>query len=150
MAALSAVLIFLTFQNAFAQNDPFPARQRLDTNNLIVYQVWLNYYPQDVNDDQPDVSVFANAAAQLPSIAGMGVTMIQLSPFQPFPGLTTPNDVANPPAQSPYTILNYYDVNPGYAGFPFPQQDPGTQTERIAALANYVAQAHKLGMKVSR
>jgi glycosidase len=116
----------------------FPARRRLDTSHLVVYQVWLNYYAHDVAEGQPSFDVFANAAAHLPAIAALGDTAIQLSPFQPFGTETT--------VGATYSIKDYYAVNPGYSGV-------RGDTERarqlgIAALKRYVDRAHALGLRV--
>lgn len=116
----------------------FPAQQRLDTSKLVAYQVWLNYYAQNNVNGQTSPSAFANAQAHLSELAQMGVTLIQLSPFQPFPGQGT--------IGSPYGSLDYEDVNPGYAGFS--AVNPGMKDTRIQALKNYVAAAHQLGMQV--
>ncbi|OGG19412.1 hypothetical protein A2721_02700 [Candidatus Gottesmanbacteria bacterium RIFCSPHIGHO2_01_FULL_47_48] len=119
---------------------PYPAQKKVDTSKTVMYQVWLNYYAQNVSEDQPSMVVFENAARRLPDLAKMGVTTIQLSPVHPFLSGTT--------IGSPYGSRDYYDVNPGYAGFTNPQTDPGTKSERIAAFKKYVEAAHGQGMKV--
>ncbi len=129
-------MILASHPAAFQQQ--FPAQRRVDTSNLVVYQVWLNYYARNPDNGQTSPSVFANAQAHLPELATMGVTMVQLSPFQPFPGQGT--------IGSPYGSLDFEDVNPGYAGFS--AINPGTKDARVQALKDYVAQAHQLGIRV--
>ncbi|MFH0864283.1 MAG: alpha-amylase family glycosyl hydrolase [Candidatus Gottesmanbacteria bacterium] len=136
----------VTLTNNFIpeQNYPvlygFSAQKRIDTKDFVIYQVWLNYYAKNPGNNQTSTTVFENAASFLPSLAKMGVTIIQLSPVHPFGNFTT--------VGSPYGIKDYYDVNPGYAGFPNPASNPGTRDERVEAFKTYVAKAHQQGMKV--
>ncbi|MBI3981023.1 alpha-glucosidase C-terminal domain-containing protein [Candidatus Microgenomates bacterium] len=121
-------------------SNSFPAQRKVNTGNLVIYQVWLNYYAQNSQNQQPSSNVFVNAANHLPKLADMGITTIQLSPVHPFGRLTT--------IGSPYGIKDFYDVNPGYAGFTNPKDDAGTRDARISALKNYIDTAHGLGLQV--
>jgi cyclomaltodextrinase len=116
----------------------FPARQRLDTSRLVVYQVWLNYYARNVADGQESSDVFANAAAHLNDIAAMGATAIQLSPVQPFGQDTT--------VGATYSVKDYYAVNPGYSGVP--GNNSRARQQSVAALKRYIDRAHELGLQV--
>jgi glycosidase len=103
-----------------------------------VYQVWLNYYSRSVRDGQDSYDVFANAATHLKAIAAMGVTAIQLSSIQAFGSET--------PRRTPYSVKDYYAVDPGYAGVP--RSDARVRQESLAALKRYIARAHQLGLRV--
>lgn len=121
-----------------------PAKQKLDASGLVVYQTWFNYYAQNSSNGQNSPIVFVNAADHLKDLADMGITMIQMSPFHPYyNGVTSETTIG-----APSNILDFYDVNPGYAGFPNPKTNLGTKDVRIQALKDYVNQAHGLGMKV--
>ena len=50
----------------------FPAQRRVDTHDLVVYQVWLNYYAQNSANGQASSSVLANAQAHLADLAKDG------------------------------------------------------------------------------
>lgn len=140
-------------------SNPFPAQQKVDTSNLVVYQTWLNYYP---NNPDPDVSqnatsqaAFDNAATHLQDLHDMGVTMIQLSAYHPFYNVQTSMTTIG----SHSNILDFYAVNPGYTGptpyfitnptFPAPTLNPTPLIpENTNFLKSYIQQAHNLGMKV--
>lgn len=121
-------------------SNSFPARRKVNTGNLVIYQVWLNYYAQNSQNQQSSPNVFVNAANHLSKLAEMGITTIQLSPVHPFGRFTT--------IGSPYGIKDFYDINPGYAGFTNPKEDAGTRDTRISAFKNYVDKAHGLGLQV--
>jgi cyclomaltodextrinase / maltogenic alpha-amylase / neopullulanase len=103
-----------------------------------VYQVWLNYYSRNVLNGQDSSDVFANAATHLNAIAAMGVTAIQLSPVQTFR--------AEPRAGTPYSVKDYYTVDPGYAGLH--RSDAQSRQQSLAALKRYIDRAHRLGLRV--
>lgn len=110
----------------------YPAQNTRTTSDLVVYQVWLNYYAQNRAVGNDSDNVFANAASHLDELSRLGITMVQLSPFHPFLNKTT--------LGSPYGSLDYYDVNPGYA--------PGGRDDRIQALKDYIAKAHENNIDV--
>ncbi len=103
-----------------------------------MYQVWLNYYSRNVQNGQSSYDVFANAATHLEAIAAMGVTAIQLSSVQAFG--------SEAPRRTPYSVEDYYAVDPGYAGV----RRSGAQVRQqsLAALKRYIERAHRLGLQV--
>ncbi len=103
-----------------------------------MYQVWLNYYSRNVRDGHDSFDVFANAATHLNAIAAMGVTAIQLSPVQTFS--------SEPRMGTPYSVKDYYAVDPTYAGLH--GSDTRTRQQSLAALKRYIERAHRLGLRV--
>jgi glycosidase len=93
-------------------------------NRATIYQVWMRGYT-------PEGTLKATAS-RLPHIAGLGASIVYLSPLQV-------HSLAGGAAKGwteagPYGIKNYSAVDPGY----------GTEAD----LKEFVAKAHELGLKV--
>ncbi len=137
-AGLLSVLLLLASTTAIGAEKPSAATQDARPSpkcltHGVMYQIWLRTFTPE--------GTLAAAAKRLPDVADLGATVLYLSPIQlqdddPRPEYWSPRQQKSPNAdpRNPYRVKDFGQVDPEY----------GTEAD----LKNFVATAHKHGLKV--